>query len=557
MTTKHQIHSKMSHPARRLLPPALMLVAGAVSALGFAPVNLWPLPFLALAVLVDRTIRAERVGQALLAGWCFGLAHFLLSLNWIATAFTHQDSMPTWYGWAGVVLLSAYLALFPALATGLAWRLARHKPLGFVLVLAAAWMLCEWLRAGLFGGFAWNPIGVIWLALPAIAQASKWIGPYGLSGLVVLIAGALWLGAQTRWRATAATAVALIVIGAWVGPPGEHAAPAVGLPVRIVQPNISQDEKQDPGQLAQNMERYASLSGLPTSTPRVLLWPEGATPGFLEYEPLLRARIAQLLGPHDVLLTGGASVILDLHGDNDIFHNSVFALDSTGKVLWRYDKAHLVPFGEFLPARPILAHLGFSRLVQSEGDFTPGPGPRTFVLPGFTERGHPVTVAVQICYEITFPGHVIDEHHRPSFLFNPSNDAWFGAWGPPQHLAQAQLRAIEEGVPIIRATPDGISALISPTGQLLATVPQHVAGVIDAHLPEPLPPTLFCRIGLWTSALFGLCLGAAGIAATLAGTERTAAPIQDDSGVPIARDAQPASHAYVHSRAKTKGRADA
>lgn len=498
-----------------------MLLAGAVSALGFEPLKLWPLTLLALAWLMDQVLRASRVGQVFFLGWCFGLAHFLLSLHWIATAFTHQDSMPTWIGWLAVALLSAYLALFPALAAALAWRLARHRPPGFVLVFAAAWMLCEWVRSGLMGGFAWNPLGVIWLALPAIAQGSKWIGPYGLSGLMVLVAGALWLGAQSRWRVTAATALAVVVLGTWLGGPRPPHLPATaGLPVRIVQPNISQDEKQDPQQVVANLRRYASLSGEPSSVPRVVLWPEGATPGFLEYEPVLREHIGQLLGPHDVLLTGGASVLLDLQGNNDVFHNSVFALDSTGKVLWRYDKAHLVPFGEFLPLRPVLEHIGLSRLVQSEGDFSPGPGPRTFVLPGFTQGGRPVTVAVQICYEITFPGRVIDEQHRPSFLFNPSNDAWFGAWGPPQHLAQAQLRAIEEGVPIIRATPNGISALISPTGELLATIPPHVAGAISAHLPEALPPTLFSRLGLWTSALFGLCLGAAGIGTTLAGTER-------------------------------------
>jgi apolipoprotein N-acyltransferase len=123
-------------------------------------------------------------------------------------------------------------------------------------------------------------------------------------------------------------------------------------------------------------------------------------------------------------------------------------------------------------------------------------------------------VGVQICYEIVFSGRVIDEAHRPTFLFNPSNDAWFGAWGPPQHLAQAQLRAIEEGIAVIRATPDGVSGLIGPTGHLIATVPWHRAGVIDATVPDPLPPTLFSRLGLWTSALLGLVLGALGILAT-------------------------------------------
>jgi apolipoprotein N-acyltransferase len=233
----------------------------------------------------------------------------------------------------------------------------------------------------------------------------------------------------------------------------------------------------------------------------------------LEIEPQARSDLAALLGPHDILITGGISVTFDLHGTNDVYRNSVFALDSAGRLRWRYDKAHLVPFGEYLPARFILERIGLSRLVPGEGDFTAGPGPRTFPLPGFSSGGAPASVGVQTCYEIIFSGHVIDEANRPAFLFNPSTDAWFGAWGPPQHLAQAQLRAIEEGVAVLRATPDGISALISPTGRLIATIERHHAGVIDGFIPEPLPPTPFSRLGLWTSGLFGFCLLAAGVGA--------------------------------------------
>jgi len=516
-----------------------MLLAGAISALGYAPLNLWPLPFLMLALLIDRVMRVERAGQVYLATWLFGLAHFLIALNWIATAFTYQENMPPWIGWVAVTLLSAYLALFPALAAALAWQLSRHQRLGFVLLFAAAWMLCEWLRAWLLGGFAWNPIAVIWLPVPLIPQAAKWIGTYGLSGLVVLVAGLLWLGLRTQRRATLAAALVLVIGGilpaSWTAParrPSQHAS---SVPVRVVQPNISQDEKNDPGLAEPNIRRYAVLSGVPTSEPRVLLWPEGATLSFLEYEPLVRLQLARLLGPRDILLTGGASVVLDMQGNHDVFHNSVFTLDSTGKIIWRYDKAHLVPFGEFLPLRPILERIGLSRLVESEGDFSPGPGPQTFVLPGFVHDGKPVTMGVQICYEIIFSGRVVDEAHRPSFLFNPSNDAWFGAWGPPQHLAQAQLRAIEEGMPIIRATPNGISALISPTGQVLARVERHKAGVIDTGVPEALPPTLFARIGLWTSLVFGLCLAAAGAIAKLRSSRAVRATADAEAAATMTR----------------------
>jgi apolipoprotein N-acyltransferase len=196
---------------------------------------------------------------------------------------------------------------------------------------------------------------------------------------------------------------------------------------------------------------------------------------------------------------------------------------------WQYDKAHLVPFGEYLPARPLLSRIGLSRLLPGDGDFTPGPGSRTFPLRGFGPEGAPATVGVQICYEIIFSGRVVDEAHRPSFLFNPSNDAWFGAWGPPQHLAQAQLRAIEEGIAVIRATPNGISAVIGPTGRVLASVPRHRAGVIDTTIPQALPPTLFSRMGLWICALFGACLAAVGLIARRARFKVFAAPASSSS----------------------------
>jgi apolipoprotein N-acyltransferase len=493
---------------------AALLLAGGISALGFEPLALWPLPIVALAFLMQRGFHATRTRTAFLTGWVFGLGHFLVSLNWVAESFTHQDKMPAWLGWLGLLLASAYFAIYPALACALAWRLSRRSAPGWALLLAASWMLCEWARAGILGGFAWNPMGAIWLALPPLAQGSKWIGPYGMSGLVVLAAGALWLGLQHRWKTTTGVALAAGLLGMFVGRYEVPAAPAVGgIPVRIVQPNVSEDEKHDLEQSDANLQRYISLSVDAHDSPRLLLWPEGALLDFLDQKAALRAGLARLLRPGDVLLTGGPSVILDLTGNDDVYHNSVFALDGRAKLLWRYDKAHLVPFGEFLPARPLLSSIGLSRLVPGEGaEFTPGPGAQTFEVPGFSVNGKPLTVAVQICYEIIFPGRVVDEAHRPSFIFNPSNDAWFGAWGPPQHLAQARMRAIEEGLPIIRATPNGISAVIAPDGQVLQRIPHGQVDVINTTLPAALPPTLFSRLGLWTSALAGLLIGALGLA---------------------------------------------
>jgi apolipoprotein N-acyltransferase len=492
---------------------AWLLAAGALSALGFAPLSLWPLTLLSLAFAIDRIAAAGRLRQALLRGWAFGVGHFAVGLNWIATAFTYQSNMPAYFGWLAVILLALYLACFAALAGGLAWSLSRGRRFAFAWNFAAAWMLFEWLRGTLFTGFAWNPLAVIWISLPWVAQSARWIGTYGLSGLAVLSAGLFCVGLRGHWRPTVGVALALALVclslGSLPGEPAESRTAAI--PVRIVQPNISQNEKNDPEQSTRNAQLYARMSGKPSSVPRLLLWPEGSTDRILQLEPDAVRDLASLLGPHDLLLLSGESVDSPHQDDQYIYHNSVFELDSTGTLRWRYDKAHLVPFGEYLPLRSLLEPIGLSRLVPGEGDFIPGPGPRTFPLRGFGPAGAPVTVGVQLCYEITFSGHVVDEAHRPSFLFNPSDDAWFGAWGPPQHLAQAQLRAIEEGIPVIRATPNGISAIISPTGRLLVTIARHRAGVIDAAIPPALPPDLFSKLGLWTSALCGACLGAIGL----------------------------------------------
>ena len=194
--------------------------------------------------------------------------------------------------------------------------------------------------------------------------------------------------------------------------------------------------------------------------------------------------------PGDVLVLGALKLEFDeAEGRAVGARNSVFAMDDQGELLGRYDKAHLVPYGEYLPMRPLLSTIGLSRLAPGDFDFWPGPGARSLDLGKFGKAG------LQVCYEIIFSGQVIDRDNRPDFIFNPSNDAWFGAWGPPQHLAQARLRAIEEGLPVIRSTPTGISALIDADGTIMASVPMAQPGRIDASLPPPHPPTVFARWG--------------------------------------------------------------
>lgn len=441
---------------------------------------------LCFAGLIALIERAPSLRRALTAGWWFGLGHFTIGLNWIATAFYYQDAMPHWLGWIAVVLLSLYLAVYPAAAAGLAWRWGRPSVMVLTLTFAAAWIITEWLRATMFTGFAWNPLGVVFVSVGTI---TRWIGTYGLSAVVILTSGAVVAIAIRKWRQGSALAVPAVItaLAAFLTPatPRNPNAPRI----QVVQPNINQNEKYSDALLVRNIRTLVKLTGPVTERPRLIMWPEAAIPYYLEEDAEARAAFAQLLGPRDILLTGGDTIIRDRTLEPIAATNSLFALDSRARLLARYDKSHLVPYGEYLPMRPLLSAIGVSRLVPGDLDFRPGPGPRTFALPGFGKAG------IQICYEIIFSGHVVDRTHRPDFLFNPSNDAWFGAWGPPQHLAQARLRAIEEAMPIIRSTPTGISAVIDADGRVINSIPWHRAEAISATLPSPHPPTLFSRVG--------------------------------------------------------------
>jgi apolipoprotein N-acyltransferase len=346
------------------------------------------------------------------------------------------------------------------------------------------------------------------LLLTPGAGAATLIGTYGLSGVAALAAGLLFLLYRRHWRGGGglALAVAALVGTALVASPAPQGEP--GAAVRIVQPNVSQEEKHGAGYEPKIRERLSGLSMKePTADARLVLWPEDAMPYILDEEPGTPQELAGWIGPNDLLLTGAAKIERSADGWAVGARNSVYVIDAAGRLRSRYDKAHLVPYGEYLPLRSWLEPLGLARVVPGDLDFWEGPGPRSFDLPGFGRVG------IQICYEIVFSGEVVDDADRPDFLFNPSNDAWFGWWGPHQHLAQARLRALEEGLPVLRSTPTGVSALIDARGSLVASIPLGQQGVIDARLPPAAPPTLFARAGNVMPFAFALLLVAAALLA--------------------------------------------
>lgn len=479
------------------------LLGGALSATGFEPLHLWPVALACIALMIQLLWRAPDRKGAFKVGYAFGLGHFAIGLNWIAHAFTFQDTMPHWLGYPAVVILSFYLALYPGLAALIGWQLGRGRPQLFALFLACAWLLTEYLRATMFTGFAWNPLGVIWLGT-GVDQLGTVIGTYGLGLIAMLASGAVWWAAHRQWRPAGLVLLGLGIVAAlglvrasYVGANEQSGAVAS---ILVVQPNINQNEKYDPDLEELNFRRLSSLTRGPTSDARLIFWPEAAVPAILDMEPRWRARIATQLGQNELLMLGGDKFHFEEQGNvintNKLVgaNNSLWILNGRGQLLGRYDKAHLVPYGEYLPMRSLLSAIGLSRLVPGDVDFWPGPGPRTLTLPAAGDRGV-LAMGVQLCYEIIFSGQVVDRDRRPDFIFNPSNDAWFGTWGPPQHLAQARLRALEEGLPVIRSTPTGISALVGPAGGIIQRIAPGEAGAFAAPLPKAEAPTLFSRGG--------------------------------------------------------------
>lgn len=484
----------------------LSLALGVIAATGFQPIGLWPLALLAIGLFAAMLPATRSWKQAAWLGWLFGLGHFTLGNSWIATAFTFQANMPAVFGWAAVPLLAAYLAVYPALAAGAARALARTDRNGsFTFAFAGCWIVAEWLRSWVFTGYPWNPFGIVLLGpmdRPGLAAIAPWMGTYALSGVAVLL-GAGLIAAVLQRRFVVAGLAALLVTAGMLWPAGEGEQGT--LAVTLVQPDIRQERINNPLFYDANLSRLLELS-VPQGAQanRLVLWPESGMADYLEdgypqryYDRFTtlgspvyaRRMIGRALGDGGLLLTGGQRLVFGEPGRLTGAYNAVLALTHEGELVDHYAKAHLVPYGEYLPMRWLMEPLGLSRLVPGAIDFLPGPGPRTLDLGAHGRAG------IQVCYEIIFSGQVIDRADRPDFIYTGSNDGWFGQAGPPQHFAQSRLRAIEEGLPVLRSTTTGISGVIDARGVVRHYLAAHVSGRIDTTVPLAASPTLFARLG--------------------------------------------------------------
>jgi len=489
---------------------AIALIAGALSVFAMAPFNAWPVLFLTFPVavwLIDGA-GAGRLGglpAAAMAGWWFGLGYFVPGLYWIGNAFLVDASTFAWLLPFAVLGLPIYLALFTAFGFALA-RLIWTRDATRVLALAVSLTVSEWLRGQVLTGFPWNAFGYALTEPLALAQTASLIGIWGLTFLCVAIfaSPAVLIDGTSRgqrpWIAPVAALLMLIAMGIFgaVRLSVEPTGMVADVKIRIMQPNLQQDVKFNYTAKAAVMQKYLALSDRasgPQSTgvrdATILIWPESAFPFFLTREPDAMAQIANFLPSGTVLITGSVRAP-DVPPGTRITraYNSIYVVDHDGNVLSIYDKLHLVPFGEFLPFQDWMEKLGFEQLTKVQGGFIPGTQHHPLPVP------HAPRVLPLICYEAIFPGVVASGDNRPGWIVNVTNDGWFGiSTGPYQHLQQARVRAIEQGLPLVRAANTGISAVIDPVGRIVARLGLGIEGVLDSGLPSVIRPTVYARVG--------------------------------------------------------------
>ncbi|HEX4303549.1 MAG TPA: apolipoprotein N-acyltransferase [Rhizomicrobium sp.] len=487
------------------------IAAGAVLALGFMPLDLFPAILLGMAALVllldGAAARPKPIRRAAALGWGFGFGQFVVGMYWIFYPFLVDPVEHAWQIPFVALLFPGGLALFATAACAAAmffWKPGPSRVFAFTVCYAAA----EWLRGHILSGLPWNLPAYGWGASLGVLQSAALLGAYGLSLLTILFGASLaeLFAAPRRWLLPAVTTALFVVL--WLGGEARLAlAPTVfyaDVRVRLVQPNIPQDQKYVPELRFRNWQTLMNLSTRQAGPrPTVIVWPEAAPPVLLQRAPDAMDQITILTGGTGrVLVTGNQRIDVAPDGHRR-FYNSLYVFDRGGALTATYDKFHLVPFGEYLPLEPLMKSLGVTELVGFPGSFTAGDGPHTLHIPGAPDAG-PL-----ICYEILFPGAVVDPGNRPGWLINVTDDSWFGPWaGPRQHLLAARVRAIEEGLPVARAANTGISAMIDPAGRTVSSLDLGRAGVVDSRLPRAFSATPYTRFGdFGFGILLLLCAG--------------------------------------------------
>ena len=486
-----------------------MFGLGALAALALPPFHMIFFLFPAFTGLIWLLTRTILLRDAFGVGWWFGLGHGVVGYYWITNAFMVDASTHGFLAPIAIGLLSSTLAIFtgfPAAGTWWFCRWRKSKPISYVVVFAALWGAGEWSRSWFLTGFPWNLIATSWTFSPDILQSAAAIGPYGLGMLTIILAGMpvmFFIGKSRRTAGGFLLMSFFLFMLVWaVGNNRLKSASSGfidGIGLRLVQPNIPQHLKWRQDLRIDHVKKQMRMStaSIKDILPTHIIWPETAIPFNLSGDGSLRQLIANAVPPGGLLITGAPRS--HLFGGSVHVYNSVHALDDEGSIIASYDKQHLVPFGEYVPFRALLR---FSKLTAGRIDFHQGRKPRIIDLAGLP------LVSILICYEVIFPAEVGDMVKRPGWILNLTNDAWFGiSAGPHQHLASAQMRAVEQGLPVVRVANTGISAVIDPYGRILGSMALGAQGHLDAHLPIPLAtPPLYGKFGDWLTLFCVLIL---------------------------------------------------
>src|SRR5215469_3858287 len=468
----------------------LAFLLGACATATLPPVDLTPFLFIAFPGLLWLDDGSNGPWASFRLGYAFGLGFFLSGLYWIAAALL-VDIRFWWLVPIAVAGFPAAFALYIGLAllvTRLSVRKFRLPGAARVIAFAVTWSAAEWLRGHAFTGLPWNLIGYAWSGgFPGailMLQTVAWVGVYGLSFLTVLAAslpsllGYPWLSriSPSRRLAPVVAAGTLIILLGLFGAVRVETTPTLESPVslRLVQPSIPQSLKWEPAAAQRNLRLLLDLSSAPiTQQVAAVLWPEAATPFLLGRNAALRREIAAIVPERGYLVTGAVRANAPPGPVVQVW-NSLEAVNGAGEIVAHYDKAHLVPFGEYVPLRDVLP---LQKITPGNLNYTAGPGPRTIDLPGLPP------FAPLICYEVIFPGAIVDEDDRPAWILNATNDAWYGrSSGPYQHFAIARTRAVEEGLPLVRVANNGVSGVIDAVGRVVARIDLNTVGHIDLLL---------------------------------------------------------------------------
>ncbi len=487
----------------------IAFAAGALAALAMAPFNFWPILFLTFPTLVwlidgTGTGYGRGIRSSAAIGWWFGFGYFLAGLYWVGYAFLVDA--PT-FGWLlpiAVLGLPAGLAIFTAFGTALA-RLLWTRGATRILALGVALTAVEWLRGHVLTGFPWNAFGYALTAPLVLAQSAALIGIWGLTFITIVVGASPATlvddRTETRWPWLPITlGIAILAAMAGFGAVRLVRAPTrfvEGVELRIMQPDLQQDVKFNYAAKQKVMDRYIALSERASrpqqsnsSDATILIWPESAFPFFLAREPDALTQITQLLGEHTVLITGAVRLAEPVNLANPTVYNSIYVIDHAGSIVSIYDKVHLVPFGEYLPFQHLLEAIGLQQLTKLPGGFSAGDRRRLIAV-----SGAPPALPL-ICYEVTFPDELMPKGRRPGWMVNVTNDGWFGiSTGPFQHLQQARVRAIEQGLPLVRAANTGISAVFDPLGRIIDSLPLGSEGLLSSRLPRSIGRPVYARVG--------------------------------------------------------------